>query len=186
VSRPERSLSAREIRALAHPLRLRLLEVLRDGPATATQLGRELGESSGATSYHLRELAKAGFVEDDEERSSGRDRYWRRTRPLVVVDSDPADDAEYAAALAQLREVLVRRDEEALARYFATVADQPAEWQESSFLGGWEVHATPEELRELGRQMFEVVDRLRRPVDKRPPEARTVYLTFRALIQPDD
>ena len=58
---PSRSLGAREVRALAHPLRLRMLESLQDGPATASMLARELGESSGATSYHLRALAAAGL-----------------------------------------------------------------------------------------------------------------------------
>ena len=54
---PARSLGAKEVRALAHPLRLRMLESLADAPATASMLARELGESSGATSYHLRALA---------------------------------------------------------------------------------------------------------------------------------
>ena len=59
-------MDAAQLRALSHPLRLRMLEVLREGPATASALGRRLGESSGATSYHLRALAKAGVVEEDE------------------------------------------------------------------------------------------------------------------------
>ena len=63
--KPSRSVTAREVRALAHPLRLRMLECLLDGgPATASMLARELGESSGATSYHLRILAKYGFIEE--------------------------------------------------------------------------------------------------------------------------
>src|SRR4051812_14770407 len=54
----------RALRALAHPLRNRLLGLLRlDGPATASRLARVVGESSGATSYHLRQLAAYGFVE---------------------------------------------------------------------------------------------------------------------------
>src|SRR5688500_2064671 len=137
----ERSLSAREVRALAHPLRLRMLEVLRAGPATATMLARELNESSGATSYHLRELEKGGFIEDDSERGNARDRWWRRTTPLFLVSSDPAGDEEYAAALSQLRSVIVQRDEQALERYFATIADAPGEWQDAAFLGGWTVYA---------------------------------------------
>ena len=163
-----------------------MLEFLRSGPATASMLARELDESSGATSYHLRELEKAGFVEDAPGRPSGRERWWQRTVGLVVVQSDPADDAEYAAALSQLRSVIVRRDEEALARYFATVADQPSEWQEASFLGGWLVHATPEEIDEFGKMIFEWVGRLQRKKADRPPDARTVHVTFRAMIQPGD
>ena len=180
----ERSLGAREVRALAHPLRLRILEVLRAGPATASLLARELGESSGATSYHLRELAKAGFVEEDTKRGNARDRWWRRTTPLFLVSSDPAGDEEYAAALSQLRSVIVKRDEEALYRYFATIGDAPQEWQDAAFLGGWTVFATPDEMRRLFTLVVEELDRLRRTVEDRPPDARQVYVTFRALLQP--
>ena len=68
----------RALRALAHPLRNRLLGQLRlDGPATASQLGRVVGESSGSTSYHLRQLAAYGFVEEVEGQGTARERWWR-------------------------------------------------------------------------------------------------------------
>jgi DNA-binding transcriptional ArsR family regulator len=180
----EKSLSAREVRALAHPLRLRMLELLRSGPATATTLARELAESTGATSYHLRELEKAGFIEEDSERGNARDRWWRRTTPLFVVPSDPAGDEEYAAALSQLRSVIMQRDEEALGRYFGTIADAPQEWQDATFLGGWLVFATPEEMRRLFTLFLTELDKLRRPAEGRPADARCVYVTFRSLLQP--
>ena len=63
-----------EARALAHPVRLRLIELLREGSSTASRLGRELGESSGSTSYHLRALARAGLIEDDPDGGRGRER----------------------------------------------------------------------------------------------------------------
>ena len=66
---------AQLLRAMAHPLRLRLYgSLVKDGPATASELARRLDESSGATSYHLRMLAKYGFIEDDRERNRGRER----------------------------------------------------------------------------------------------------------------
>ncbi|MCF6472308.1 helix-turn-helix transcriptional regulator [Nonomuraea sp. MG754425] len=68
----------RVLRAVTHPLRARLLGLLRsDGPATASELGRTVGESSGSTSYHLRELFKHGFIEEDPEQRDGRERRWR-------------------------------------------------------------------------------------------------------------
>ena len=68
----------RALRALAHPLRNRLLGQLRvNGPATASQLGRAVGESSGSTSYHLRQLAAYGFVEEVEGQGTARERWWR-------------------------------------------------------------------------------------------------------------
>lgn len=163
-----------------------MLEILRSGPATATMLARELAESSGATSYHLRELEKAGFVEEDAKRGNARDRWWRRTTPLFLVSSDPAGDEEYAAALSQLRSVIVERDEQALQRYFATISDAPQEWQDAAFLGGWTVFATPEEMRAFSRLVIRELDKLRRPVDERPPDARCIYVTLRALLQPGD
>ena len=169
---------------MAHPLRIRLLEELRGGPATASMLARELGESSGATSYHLRELEKAGLIEDDPERGNSRDRWWKRTTGMLIVSSDPADDAEYEAALGQLRSVLVRRDEDALGRYFATVADAPQEWQDASFVGGWTLFLTLDEIRALSALVLESTDRRRRPLAERPEGARQVYVTFRALVQP--
>src|SRR3954462_9094376 len=68
----------RALRALAHPLRNRLLGRRRlNGPATASQLGRAVGESSGSTSYHLRQLAQYGFVEEVEGQGTARERWWR-------------------------------------------------------------------------------------------------------------
>ena len=101
------------------------------------------------------------------------------------MDSDPADDPEYAAALGQLRSVLVARDEEALLRYFHTIADEPGEWQDAAFLGGWLVHATADEARELATLIFREIDRLRRPLAERPEGARALHITFRALLQPE-
>ena len=86
------------LKAIAHPLRMRLLGALRiDGPATASQLGRRLGESSGSTSYHLRQLERYGFVTDDEEQPSGRERRWRAVHdmtafPTTLADVPGADD----------------------------------------------------------------------------------------------
>src|SRR4051812_34521811 len=72
----------RALRALAHPLRNRLLGQLRvNGPATASRLGRAIGESSGSTSYHLRQLAAYGFVEEVEGRGTARERWWRARHP---------------------------------------------------------------------------------------------------------
>src|SRR5687768_13481881 len=93
------------LRAVAHPLRVRLLAALRsDGPATASELGRRFGESSGSTSYHLRQLARFGFVEDDPEQPNARDRRWRALHGFTSWrESDFADDQEGRAAIRFLR-----------------------------------------------------------------------------------
>ncbi|WP_150245991.1 ArsR/SmtB family transcription factor [Nocardiopsis quinghaiensis] len=77
-SQEQLQIDARALRGLAHPLRARLLEELRlNGPATATILGRRLGESSGATSYHLRQLSRYGFIDNEPGHTGGRERWWR-------------------------------------------------------------------------------------------------------------
>src|SRR6478736_7487779 len=89
---PERWTAA-QLRGLAHPLRLQLLQVLRaEGPATASQLARRLGESSGATSYHLRALHRAGLVEEVEQRNA-RERWWRRSPERVMIPNSMPPDA---------------------------------------------------------------------------------------------
>ena len=89
-----------QLRVLAHPLRTRLLGALRfHGPATSTALAARLGTNSGATSYHLRQLAEAGLVEDDPERSNGRDRWWRAAHDATSwTSADFEDDPDARAA----------------------------------------------------------------------------------------
>ncbi|MEA5055092.1 MAG: helix-turn-helix domain-containing protein [Propionicimonas sp.] len=85
-------IGAEALKAFAHPLRMALYTALtEDGPATATQLAERLGESTGQTSYHLRQLARHGFVEDDPGHSGGRERWWRTASfsiddPAVLAD----------------------------------------------------------------------------------------------------
>src|ERR671911_2321151 len=88
------------LRALAHPLRVRLLSLLRgQGPATATILGERLGESSGATSYHLRVLAEHGFVVDEPTRNRGRERWWRAAQDMTSWQPEQfLDDPDEQAA----------------------------------------------------------------------------------------
>ena len=81
--------SAAGLRALSHPTRLRILVRLRiEGPATATQLAQELKLNTGATSYHLRQLAEHGFIEDDRERGDARDRWWRAAHESTHANLD--------------------------------------------------------------------------------------------------
>ncbi|AYF77775.1 ArsR family transcriptional regulator [Nocardia yunnanensis] len=74
---PEFLTDVAALRLLAHPLRRRIEEQLRAGPVNATSLAQALGESTGATSYHLRQLARHGFVEEAAELSTGKQRWWR-------------------------------------------------------------------------------------------------------------
>src|SRR3954470_4620267 len=96
----------RALRALAHPLRSRLLGQLRlNGPATASRLGRVFGESSGSTSYHLRQLAAYGFVEEVEGQGTARERWWRARHRLT---SWRADEIEGQEGGAEVEDELIR------------------------------------------------------------------------------
>ena len=183
---PSRSLGAREVRALAHPLRLRMLESLADGPATASILARELGESSGATSYHLRALAAAGLIVEDLERRKGRERWWKRDPDRVgLISSAPAEDPEYDAAVAQLESTMLGRDEDALRRYMHQRGEDEHtdEWRESAFIGGWTVYATREEVEELSELVVSWLRARKKPAEDRAADATLVYVTYRALPQ---
>src|SRR6478609_7088218 len=90
------------LRGLAHPLRVRLLGLLRTyGPATATSLAGELGLTSGALSYHLRQLEKYGFVVEDTERGNRRDRWWTAAHrsTLFEVGTPGLDGQAYEDAV---------------------------------------------------------------------------------------
>jgi len=176
-------LSGREIRALAHPLRLRLLELLREQPATASILAKRLHESTGATSYHLRELHRFGFIEEDVERGTARERWWRRRERMLLVGPSPGDEPESDAAFATLQSVFLERDSAALDRFVRL--ELTPRWRRASMIGNWSVYASPDEVEELTRQVVALVDGLRRAAEEAPADARPVHVSFRALAQDD-
>src|SRR5215471_2933217 len=90
--------NATALRAYAHPVRMKLILALRTrGPLTATQAGRLLGESSGTCSFHLRQLAKYGLVEETGG-GTGREKPWRATTTWTAWDAAGDGTPETAAA----------------------------------------------------------------------------------------
>ncbi|MEV0688654.1 winged helix-turn-helix domain-containing protein [Streptomyces sp. NPDC050388] len=158
------SLDARSLRGLAHPLRMRLLNALRHGgPATASQLAAKLGESSGATSYHLRQLAAHGFVEDAPERGKGRERWWQAVHRGVLFDGTLLEDRDpevRGAADLFLHEVANHHTRE-LATWLGTRHDWSEQWRRSSDMSDWTLSLTPELARELREKMFELMESYR-------------------------
>jgi DNA-binding transcriptional ArsR family regulator len=155
-------LDPRRLRALAHPLRNRLLGLLRkDGPATATLLARRLGESSGATSYHLRQLAAYGFIEDDPERSRvGRERWWRSAHHGTTWrDTDFIYDPELRGVLDYwLREVL-HRQLDRTETWLAERAEWDSNWVEAADLSDWILRLSAEQLAALRDELHTVLTR---------------------------
>ncbi len=182
-------MSAEHLRALAHPLRLQLLQVLHsEGPATASQLGRRLGESSGATSYHLRALNRAGMVEEAEQRN-GRERWWKRSpERLMIPNSVPPEAtdnerAELQAAHAQIESMFVERDEAALRRWMEVRYDRPLEWQDAQWIGNFRLWATAAEVRGFVEAVLSLAEPLRKASAAGESDREEVHFTFRVLPQ---
>jgi DNA-binding transcriptional ArsR family regulator len=173
---------ATTLRGLAHPLRVRMLGLLREeGPATATTLAERLGQSTGATSYHLRILAQYGFVEDDPERNVGRERWWKAAHATTTIDLEsdvPAIEAEgYLRAVAA--QYADRRD-----RFLDEMASMPAPWLDAFTISDWRLRLTAQEAGELHAALFELMSRYRRdePDVEAPEGAERVV--FQADILP--
>jgi DNA-binding MarR family transcriptional regulator len=155
---PREITDPRTMRAVAHPLRIALLEALTlEGPLTATEAAEKLGESPANCSFHLRQLAKYGFVEETGG-GRGRRRPWRLTT-IGMRFTDVHDSPETAVAAALLSQVLVDRY---LARHQASQRVRhtyPREWQEVTGQSEFLLYVTPEELRGAGAEIDAVLRR---------------------------
>jgi DNA-binding transcriptional ArsR family regulator len=145
----------RAMRALAHPVRLALLEVLADeGQLTATEAGERVGESPANASFHLRQLAKYGFVEEAEG-GTGRKRPWKR-RHVGLRFTDVHDDPETAGAARALdrtfRDRVLARAERALEERNAL----PDEWRAVTGMNQIRFYLTPDELKALDQDLIKL------------------------------
>ena len=166
----------RALRAYAHPVRMALVGLLRtEGPLTATRAGELLGESSGTCSFHLRQLAKYGLVEEAGG-GTGREKPWRATTTSTDWDT-VTRTPEMAAATGLLQSVMAEQYFGQLLRWLEASQDEPQEWQRAAMLGDRVLYVTPAELEDLGRRVRDMLDeyfeRLVRP-ELRPPGARQV------------
>ena len=163
------------MRALAHPVRLQLLELLgRDGPLTATQAGALLDELPGNISWHFRILARHGLV-TEAEGGNGRRRPWKLVAAGQRFDAEPATQDERLAADELLRTVA----DQAAARvraWLATRYADSASWRRASALSDWTLYMTAEETQQLRDQVYALfqqfsdraADPARRPATARP------------------
>ncbi|MFH8633076.1 helix-turn-helix domain-containing protein [Streptomyces lydicus] len=155
-------MDARSLRALAHPLRMRILDLLTlDGPDTATGLARRLGENTGTVSWHLRHLADHGFIEEDTGRGTRRERWWRAVRVARRLDTnDFRHDPDIRGALSVYLHETVQRDFEQVTTYLAEDWDE--EWRDAGTLSRWQdLRLTPEQLAALNAELEAVVVRHR-------------------------
>ncbi|MER6310805.1 helix-turn-helix domain-containing protein [Streptomyces sp. NPDC001657] len=159
---PERRMDARSLRGLAHPLRMRILDLLTlDGPDTATGVARRLGENTGTVSWHLRHLADHGFIEEDTGRGTKRERWWRAARVSHRLDTTEfRDDPATRGALSVYLHEFVQRDFHQVTTYLTE--DWEPEWHSAGTLSRWQdLRMTAGQLQALNAELTEVVERHR-------------------------
>lgn len=138
-----------QLKALTHPVRVRMLGLLRiDGPATATALATRLGINTGATSYHLRQLAQHGFIVDDETRGNGRERWWRAAHTFTRTDAEELPEGSGEVLDAYVQSVVTT---------YAGLVQQaieerpllPDDWRRASTFSDWIPQLTATQARAL-------------------------------------
>jgi DNA-binding transcriptional ArsR family regulator len=172
------------MRALAHPVRLELLEYLsrhRDG-ATATEAATVVGLTPSATSYHLRALAKVGMIREAPGRGDGRERRWQPTHEQYSVSAELNASPDTYAAEAAMVEVFLARQNEKIRRFFSRQQVEPPEWFRVATISDQTLVTTAEELAELLARIDALVEPFRRSSRSTPPpEARPVTFQVRGV-----
>lgn len=167
----------RSLQGLAHPLRVRILDDLSAyGPSTASALAEKLGESSGATSYHLRQLARHGFVVEDETRGNGRERWWKRVpQPIELYAPEDAGPAEKAASALVASEWFHTRAGR-LEAFLARTEEVGREWSDAATVTTSNLQLTREQTEQLVAELTAVMRRYNQYREQDVPGARPVQL----------
>ncbi len=163
------------MRALAHPTRLALLDHLHAvGEATATECAEAVADSPSSCSYHLRALARWGFVEEGSRRA-GRERPWRATATRIEFDSDGLEATV-------LRDELVGRQQQRIRDALRREHELPPRWRRAAQTSSAALSLGPAELEELGERFEALIDEFRGREDRRG--ARSVIVSFGAVAEP--
>jgi DNA-binding transcriptional ArsR family regulator len=182
------------LRALAHAGRYAILERLQtQGAATATEVAEVAGLSPSACSYHLRLLAKHGFVEevpaDEGTARDGRERLWRAAIAGWWNDPGPdADPREVQAVDSTLSRVMLASSD-AKVLDFVDRGARERDWRDAALFSNSTIGATVEELADLGDAMMDLLRPLmltNRPLAEAPEGARRVHLAIRMAPYPPD
>lgn len=185
LSDPRREvvLDATTLKALTHPLRPRILSALRlHGPATASKLAEHLGVNTGATSYHVRQLAEAGFVVEASELGNARDRWWRAAHTRTIFDTHDADQETSAAYLSAVAAGYAENAQRAIAE----IATLPPEWEDAGTFSNFTLRLTPEETTTLMDEIISVIRRHRshQGTVEAPDDARAVSVNLEVFRSP--
>ncbi|WP_435112315.1 helix-turn-helix domain-containing protein [Nocardiopsis synnemataformans] len=177
------TLDSRSLRGLAHPLRIRVLNLLQQrGPATGKTVSEWLDVSSASASYHLRQLEAHGFIEEDPSLGTSRERWWRsRHRGFRFPEHLDTDEPELSTAV---RMALAASWSEELAAAVNMWAAQPEGWREAQVMSGRRTELTLDELTAFRAEVRALFDRYARETGA--PGSRPVHIQFAAFPDPED
>lgn len=177
-----------QLKAMAHPARLAMLGRLRaDGPATASSLALQMGLNSGATSYHLRQLADVGLIEEDTTRGNKRDRWWKATHESTATEPSQRTDAEENAVLGAYHAVVAHQAAQQIEQAAAEIGDLPKEWSDLVGASDYNVYLTPEQVRRVKDAVHAVlqdVAETSRDPQQAPDGAAPVVFQFHTFPRP--
>jgi DNA-binding transcriptional ArsR family regulator len=157
----DRVLDAGALRALAHPLRVKIYDILSQyGPHTASSLAERLGESSGSTSYHLRALAKHYLIQEVVGRGTGRERWWERPIGGVSFANPEAMKTPSGKAATQIvmGEFFRLRQEQLMYFIDRGLAGEDLSWEEGSMISTATARLTPSQSKELNLKIMALID----------------------------
>jgi DNA-binding transcriptional ArsR family regulator len=173
---------ARTLRALAHPVRIALVEALSiGGPMTATEVGERIGETPTTCSFHLRQLAKYGFVEEAGG-GKGRSRPWRMTSIGHTIAATH-DDPQTAIAASTLVRLIRERQLDRYRAWRETQSTFPREWRDAASDSEYVFYLTAQELDDLNQELLallrpRVLERLTDPSQRPPGSVPVEMLIF--------
>lgn len=159
--RADRVLDTGALRALAHPLRVKIYDILSQyGPQTASSLAAQLGESSGATSYHLRALAKHALIEECPDRGKGRERWWQRPVGGVTFANEEAlkTPAGRSATQIVMNEFFRNRQDQLMQYIDSGIANRGGTWDDAALISTASARLTPEQSKELAAKVMALID----------------------------
>jgi DNA-binding transcriptional ArsR family regulator len=182
---PARELDLESLKALSHPLRVQLVNALSIyGPATASGLAERFGESSGATSYHLRQLERHGFIREVEGRGTSRERWWERVPGALNIGSPAAEETPAGRSAAQL---IFREFRQTADRLLADFIERgpdvlPQEWMDASEITTANARLTLEQMQNFVRAVNEAFNRYVIPFRGQQGEGtRAIQIHFNAF-----
>lgn len=180
-----RTVDLEALKALAHPLRVTIFDTLSTyGAFTASGLAERLGESSGATSYHLRQLEKHGFVREVEGKGVGRERWWERVPGGITL---APEEGTWTSSGRQAARVVINQwaqnRQSALNAFLERGYDElTSPWFEASMVSLTNVFVTAEELAEFNARYMEMVSEFsERHRNQKKLGSRPVQIQFNAF-----